>query len=138
MLAATFAASLLAVAAGPALAADAPGPQAAPAATFQIEVMGAVLHPGKIELKDGDHVSLAIARAGADVSTNPDLSRVCIAHMAKVTRTTVTEISGPSVDCIDLYKWLQRGDRAFDPVLHPGDVVVVFARSQPASVHLSN
>ena len=130
MVAATLTASLLAIAAGPAGAADTAPPVAAPAATFQVEVIGAVLRPGKVELKDGDRVTLAIARAGAEISMNPDLSRVCIAHMATVTRTSTTVVSGPSVECVNLFKVLERGDRSFDPVLHPGDVVVVMARSQ--------
>jgi protein involved in polysaccharide export with SLBB domain len=132
LLAATFTASLLALAAGPAMAADSTPTQAAPAVTFQIEVVGAVVRAGKFQLKDGDRVSLALARAGADVSMNPDLSRICVAHMGTVSRTAPTEIYAPSVECIDLYKWLQHGDGASNPVLHAGDVVVVMARSQKA------
>ena len=135
MLAATFTACLFAAFAGPAAAADSVPPEAAPAATFQVEVIGAVLHSGKVELKDGDRVSLAIARAGTNISLNPDLGRVCIAHMGtSVTKAAVTEISAISVHCINMFKALQGGDMSSDPVLHPGDIVVVMARSQKAPV----
>ena len=137
MLAATLTAFLLALVAGPAVAADSTTP-AVTAQTFQIDVIGAVARPGKVQLKDGDRVTLALARAGAELSTNPDLSRVCIAHMATVTKTSVTEIHAPSVDCVDLFKFLERGDIASNPVLHGGDVVVVMARAQRAPAQQSN
>jgi protein involved in polysaccharide export with SLBB domain len=134
MLAAAFTAAMLAIAAGPTWAADSATPQAAPGATFQIEVIGAVLHPGKVELKDGDRVSLAIARAGVASTANPDLTHVCVAHMATVNEaSSATEVFAPSVECVNLYKWLAQGSQASNPVLHPGDVVVVMS-SQKAAV----
>ncbi|MEA2785001.1 MAG: hypothetical protein QOF71_1105 [Candidatus Eremiobacteraeota bacterium] len=136
MLAVIFTATFLATA-GPAMAADTAPPQAAPAATFQVEVIGAVLRPGNVELKDGDRLLLAIARAGTDVSLNPDLTNVCVAHMATVNRTTVIEVTAPSMECTNVYKALERGDRSFDPVLRPGDVVVVMAKTQKTRVRES-
>ena len=136
MLAVTLAASFLATAA-PALAADTAPAQAAPAATFQVDVLGAVLRPGKVDLKDGDRLLLAIARAGTNVSLNPDLTNVCVAHTATVDRTSVTEVRAPSMECTNVYQAIQRGDRSFDPVLHPGDVVIVMAKKQKTRVRES-
>lgn len=126
MFAATFAATLLA-AAGPAAAADTAQPQAAPAATFQVEVIGAVLRPGMVELKDGDRVLLALARARPDASLS-DLTRVCVAHMATVSTAPVTVVSAPSMECVNVFKVIEHGDRSSDLVLHAGDVVVVMTR----------
>ncbi len=88
----------------------------------------------KLTRVDGDRVTLAIARAGAALSTNLDLAHVCVAHMATVNRaSSSTEISAPSVECVNLYTWFAQGSQASNPVLHPGDVVVVMS-SQKAPV----
>ena len=136
MLAVTLTASFLATA-GSAVAADTAPSQAAPAATFQVQVLGAVQRPGTIEVKDGERLLAAIARAGTDVSLNPDLTNVCVAHMATVNRTSVTEVTAPSMECTNVYQALQRGDRSFDPILHVGDVVIVMAKTQKTRVRES-
>jgi protein involved in polysaccharide export with SLBB domain len=85
--------------------------------TIRVRVIGAVDKPGDIDVDDGDRLSMAVAKAGASTSSNPDLNRV------HVTRR------GPSgADAgfeVNLYRELQQGDLRSDPVLQKGDIVYV-------------
>ncbi len=85
--------------------------------TFNIQVLGAVDHPGVIVLHEGDRVSMAIAVAGDSRSSNADLNRL--------TLTRHFENGSVGSYRINLYPALQRGDERYDPELKPGDVIFV-------------
>lgn len=84
--------------------------------TFNVDVMGAVDHPGEISLDAGDRLSVAIAKAGDSVNSRADLSHIF------VTRQTPT---GKKTYQVDLYKALQGANSAYDIQLQKGDVVYV-------------
>ncbi len=89
-----------------------PGP-----ATFDIKVLGAVNHPGVLSLNEGDRLSIAIAKAGNDASSQADLTRVVV---------TRTEDDGKTASHpVDLYQALEKGDARFDPRMRKGDTVYV-------------
>lgn len=86
-------------------------------ATFNVQVIGAVDHPGQVELSEGDRLTAAIAKAGNSSAANADLNNI------KVTRI------GPDGQAkqfsINLYNQLQKGDLASDISLQKNDVVFV-------------
>jgi polysaccharide biosynthesis/export protein len=85
--------------------------------TIRVRVLGAVEHPGDIDVGEGDRLSMAIARAGNSANSNADLNHVYV---------TREEADGTSKNFeVDLYKELQGGDISADPVLEKGDVVYV-------------
>ena len=84
--------------------------------TFNIEVIGAVDHPGDVTLSEGDRLTTAIAKAGNSAGANADLNAI------KITRT---ENGQTKVMTINLYNQLQHGDLASDLVLKKNDVVFV-------------
>ncbi len=86
-------------------------------ATINVEVSGAVDHPGEIELKQGDRLSMAIAKAGDSTQTDGDLNNI------HVTRTLPN--GQPQSFSVDLYQELQQGNVSKDIVLQKGDVVYV-------------
>jgi protein involved in polysaccharide export with SLBB domain len=96
-------------------------PSAAPtgAEKIRVQVVGAVLRPGYVELSEGDRLSLALARAGADAAVKPDLSRVYL------TRADATAGKTAAFYLIDVYQALQRGDQRYDPILRNGDKIFV-------------
>jgi protein involved in polysaccharide export with SLBB domain len=83
-------------------------------------VLGAVAHPGNIEMREGDRLSLALARAGTSDLTSADLSRVRLTRFPPATGNTA-----PSFYEIDLYRVLQRGDQRYDVILRNGDRIFV-------------
>jgi polysaccharide biosynthesis/export protein len=86
-------------------------------ATINVEVSGAVDHPGQIELTQGDRLSLAIAKAGNSTQTDGDLNNIHVTRMLP---------NGQSQSfSINLYQELQQGNVAKDIVLQKGDVVFV-------------
>lgn len=89
-----------------------PAPQ-----TITVEVVGSVDHPGEIVLNEGDHLSMAIAKAGNGPSTFADLNHV------RVTRTLPD--GKPQVISINLYDKLEKGDLSSDLVMQKGDLVYV-------------
>jgi protein involved in polysaccharide export with SLBB domain len=89
-----------------------------------IEVVGAVDHPGDVELHDGDRLSVAIAKVGNSVNAQADLNHIYI------TRTTP---SGTTSTEINLYDALQHGHLAADPRLQNGDVVYVPESRKPGT-----
>jgi len=91
-------------------------------ATFAIEVVGAVDHPGPVQLHDGDRLSIAIAKVGNSATAQSDLSHVFVTRDASG-RTATTEV--------DMYKALEHGDLAGDPKLQQGDVVFVPQAKKP-------
>lgn len=86
-------------------------------ATIDVEVSGAVDHPGEIELKQGDRLSMAIAKAGDSTQTDGDLNNI------HVTRA-MPDGQSQSFN-VDLYQELQQGNVSKDIVLQKGDVVFV-------------
>jgi polysaccharide export outer membrane protein len=89
-----------------------PGP-----VVFRVRVLGAVDHPGDVELNSGDHLAVAIAKAGNSPSMNSDLNHIRVTHTLPDGKTHVTEVN--------LYKALQDGDSSADIVLSTDDVVYV-------------
>jgi polysaccharide export outer membrane protein len=86
-------------------------------ATIDVEVSGAVDHPGQIELSQGDRLSMAIAKAGNSPATDGDLNNI---HVSR------TLANGQSQNYnINLYDELQHGNVSKDLVLQKGDVVYV-------------
>jgi protein involved in polysaccharide export with SLBB domain len=80
-------------------------------------VLGAVDHPGDIDIGEGDRLSMAIARAGNSNGANADLNHVHV---------TRQQADGSSSNFeVNLYRELQDGDIAGDPVLQKGDIVYV-------------
>jgi protein involved in polysaccharide export with SLBB domain len=100
------------------------------AETFRVQVLGAVTRPGNVEVNEGDRLSMALARAGAEASQKPDLNRVYLTRIDPATGKTT-----PSYQ-IDLYQALQRGDQRYDPILRKDDKIYVpEARSiSPATI----
>lgn len=86
-------------------------------ATIDVEVSGAVDHPGQIELNQGDRLSMAIAKAGDSPTSDGDLNNI---HVTRVTSDGKTESYN-----INLYDELQQGNVSKDIVLQKGDVVYV-------------
>lgn len=84
---------------------------------IQVEVVGAVDHPGYYTVHQGDRLSVAIAQAGTSANAKADLNHVTITHDA----------DGKTVkQQVNMYNALEKGERgAGDPVLHKDDVVYV-------------
>jgi protein involved in polysaccharide export with SLBB domain len=101
-----------------AVAEETPAP-APVAETIRIQVLGAVAHPGNIEMHPGDRLSLALARAGAGDMVNSDLRRI---HLIR--GGTATDRAFQSYE-INAERASQHGDQRFDPVLRTGDKIYV-------------
>jgi polysaccharide export outer membrane protein len=84
---------------------------------IQIEVVGAVDHPGYYTVHQGDRLSVAIAQAGTSVNAKSDLNNVVVSR----------DMDGKiEKDQVNMYQALHGGDRAHsDPVLEKDDVVYV-------------
>jgi polysaccharide export outer membrane protein len=89
-----------------------PGPQ-----IFRVRVLGAVDHPGDVELNEGDRLAAAIAKAGNSPTTNADLNHIRVTHTTADGQVKVTET--------DLYRMLKDGDLKSDVALANNDVVFV-------------
>lgn len=86
-------------------------------ATFNVRVIGAVDHPGEVQLSEGDRLTAAIAKAGNSTGANADLNGI---------RVTRPGPDGKSqVMAINLYQQLERGDLRADIPLQKDDVVYV-------------
>jgi polysaccharide biosynthesis/export protein len=86
-------------------------------AQIEVEVTGAVDHPGQIDLNEGDRLSMAIAKAGNSVTSDGDLNHI---HISRPTPDGKTQEFN-----VDLYDELQHGDVGKDLVMQKGDVVFV-------------
>jgi polysaccharide export outer membrane protein len=89
------------------------------AETIRVQVLGAVTRPGNVEVNEGDRLSMALARAGAEAQARPDLNRVYLTRVDPATGKTL-----PSYQ-IDLYQALQKGDQRYDPILRKDDKIYV-------------
>lgn len=93
-------------------------------ATFTIEVVGAVDHPGEVQMHDGDRLSIAIAKVGNSATAQSDLSHVFV----------TSKVDGKSATSeVDMYRALEHGDLAGDPRLVQGDVVFVPQSKKPGT-----
>jgi len=86
-------------------------------ATIDVEVSGAVDHPGEIELNQGDRLSMAIAKAGDSPTSDGDLNNIHVTRLAAGGQ--------PQSFNVDLYQELQQGNVSKDIILQKGDVVYV-------------
>jgi polysaccharide export outer membrane protein len=86
--------------------------------TIRVQVLGAVSRPGNVEINKGDHLSMAVARAGADSAARPDLNRVFITRKDPVTGQTTSYQ-------VNLYLALEKGEMQYDPILVQNDKVFV-------------
>jgi polysaccharide biosynthesis/export protein len=84
---------------------------------FTVDVAGAVDHPGDIQVNQGDHLSVAIARAGDSSSAQSDLNHIRLIRVGPDGKQTTTEIN--------LYQALKNGDQSADVALQKGDVIYV-------------
>lgn len=84
---------------------------------MNIDVTGAVDHPGEIQVNEGDHLSAAIAKAGDSQNAHSDLNHIRLIRTGPDGKQTTQEIN--------LYDALKNGDIAADPKLEKGDVVYV-------------
>ncbi|MDQ6942169.1 MAG: polysaccharide export protein, partial [Candidatus Eremiobacteraeota bacterium] len=88
------------------------------AETVRVQVIGAVSRPGNVEVNVGDRLTMALARAGAEAAVRPDLNRVVLTRLDPTTgKNTSFEI--------DVYRWLQHGERRYDPLLQKDDTIYV-------------
>lgn len=85
--------------------------------TFNVEVVGAVDHPGEVSISEGDRLSTAIAKAGNSVNANADLNNIKVTRDLGNGQTKVYDVN--------LYNELQKGDTAADIPLQKNDVVYV-------------
>jgi polysaccharide export outer membrane protein len=88
------------------------------AETIRVQVLGAVSRPGNVEVNKGDHLSMAVARAGAESASRPDLNRIFITRKDQVTGHTMSYR-------VNLYQALENGDDRFDPMLLQDDKIFV-------------
>jgi polysaccharide biosynthesis/export protein len=84
---------------------------------FTVDVTGAVDHPGDIQVNEGDHLSVAIAKAGDSQNAHSDLNHIRVIHTADDGKQTTTEVN--------LYQALKAGDEQADVALTKGDVIYV-------------
>jgi protein involved in polysaccharide export with SLBB domain len=89
-----------------------PGPT-----TFNVAVMGAVDHPGQVQIAEGDRLSMAIAKAGNSANANADLNHIRVVRTAADGSQHITEVN--------LYQALEKQDLSADVALQKGDVVYV-------------
>jgi polysaccharide biosynthesis/export protein len=89
------------------------------AETIRVQVLGAVSRPGNVEINEGDHMSMAIARAGAEMASHPDLARI---HLTRTDPTT-GKVSG--VYELNYFKAAEGGDQRYDPQLQVNDKIYI-------------
>jgi polysaccharide biosynthesis/export protein len=92
---------------------------------FTVDVAGAVDHPGEVQVSEGDHLSIAIAKAGDSQNANADLNHIRLIRTAPDGKQTTTEIN--------LYQAINSGDQTADVALQKGDVIYV-----PQAAHHSD
>ncbi len=93
--------------------------------SFDIEVVGAVDRPGYIQMREGDRLATAIAKAGTSSNSYADLNHIFVTRTEPDGRTASHEVN--------LYQALQNGDLRYDPALKKGDIVYVPQSRRPGS-----
>ncbi len=84
---------------------------------FIVDVSGAVDHPGDVQVAEGDHLSVAIAKAGNSQNAQSDLNHIRLMRTAPNGTETTTEIN--------LYEAINEGNQSVDVALQKGDVIYV-------------
>ncbi len=84
---------------------------------FAVHVIGAVDKPGDVQLRDGDDLAMAVARAGTSTNSNPDLNRITVTRNGSDGKSTITNVN--------LYDVLKNGNKSEDIVMQKGDLVYV-------------
>jgi polysaccharide export outer membrane protein len=85
--------------------------------TLNIQIFGAVDHPGDVILHQGDRVLTALARAGTSPNLNPDLNRVTVRHVGADGK--------PETQTVNVYEIVKSQDISRDVLLQKGDIVFV-------------
>jgi polysaccharide export outer membrane protein len=85
--------------------------------TISVQVVGAVDHPGEVDLREGDRLSMAIAMAGTSSIANSDLNHITVTRKLPDGKTVPIHVN--------LYQTLEGGDLTKDLVLEKGDIVFV-------------
>jgi len=85
--------------------------------TLNVQVLGAVDHPGDVVVREGDRLSMALARAGNGVNSNADLNHITIRRLHAD--------GSPETMSVNLYDVLKNGDVAKDIVMQKNDLVYV-------------
>jgi polysaccharide export outer membrane protein len=85
--------------------------------TMNVQVIGAVEHPGDVVLHEGDRLTMAIARAGASPTVSADLNHVTVRHTGADGSVHTTSVN--------LYEVLRTGDLSKDVQLQKDDLVYV-------------
>lgn len=93
---------------------------------FNVEVEGAVDHPGEIQVNQGDRLAVAIAKAGNSASAQSDLNHIRLIRTLPDGKQQTQEIN--------LYQALKGGDESTDVALQKGDIIYVPQGSQPHSI----
>jgi polysaccharide export outer membrane protein len=96
------------------------------AETIRVQVLGAVTRPGNVDVFEGDRLSMALARAGAEAQAKPDLNHVFIRRKDLVTGKSASYE-------IDMFKALKGGNPQYDPILQKDDTVYVPEARQVSS-----
>ncbi|HEX3550191.1 MAG TPA: polysaccharide biosynthesis/export family protein [Candidatus Elarobacter sp.] len=86
--------------------------------TVRVQVLGAVSRPGNVEVGEGDRLSMALARAGAETTTKPDLSKVYLTRTDPATGKTTSYK-------VNLLNGLEQGQQQYDPILQKDDKIWV-------------
>ncbi len=86
--------------------------------TVRVQVLGAVSRPGNVEIGEGDRLSMALARAGAETTTHPDLSKIFLTRTDAATGKTTSYQ-------VNLLNGLEKGQQQYDPVLQKDDKIWV-------------
>jgi polysaccharide export outer membrane protein len=84
---------------------------------FTVHVLGAVDKPGDVDVAAGDHLTAAIARAGASATASSDLRHITITRRLPDGTSTM--------QTVDLYRQLLHGNGDADVELEKGDIVYV-------------
>jgi len=86
--------------------------------TFRVQVIGAVTRPGNVEVTEGERLSMALARAGVETASKPDLNRIFLTRYEPSLGRTISYR-------VDLYQALQNGQVQYDPILRKDDKILV-------------
>ncbi|MBV8689350.1 MAG: polysaccharide export protein [Candidatus Eremiobacteraeota bacterium] len=93
--------------------------------TFDVEVVGAVDRPGYIQMREGDRLATAIAKAGTSSGSYADLNRIYVTRTASNGVTASHEVN--------LYQALMNGNLWYNPVLKKGDMIYVPQLRRPGT-----
>jgi polysaccharide export outer membrane protein len=86
--------------------------------TISVNVVGTVDHPGEVDLKEGDRLSMAIAMAGTSgAGAQADLNNITVTRLLPDGKSEALHVN--------LYQTLKGGDITKDLVMQKGDLVYV-------------